>query len=98
MFRGGVVLVLVSPLKLSVSIHEMFTGKIGHLTIIKFQKNENSLFFSTSNFLQNKYLKDCIFNDTFCEKIPEFRNLICGNAISLFDLKHSRILNNYDWI
>ena len=74
----------------------MFTGKIGHLTIIKLKKNENSLFFfSTSNFLQNKYLKHCIFNDTFCEKIPEFRNLICGNAISLFDLKHSLILNIY---
>ena len=52
-------------------------------------------FFSTSNFLQNKYLKHCIFNDTFCEKIPDFRNLICGNAISLFDLKHSLILNIY---
>ena len=74
-------------LKCSVSVHEIFIGKRGHLTVIKLKKE---LKFIDKFFF---YVQFSSFNDTFCEKIPEFRNLSCRNAMSVLDLKHSFILN-----
>ena len=72
-FRGGVVLVLISPLKLSVSIHEMFTGKIGHLTIIKFKKKMKIRCFF---FLHPIFYKISILNTAFLtiHFVKKFKN------------------------
>ena len=64
---------LNNTLKCTVSVHEIFTGKKGHLYVNQSEKElKFNGFFSTFHFLQNKMLKNYIFDNKFCEKNHEF--------------------------
>ena len=66
-----------NSLKCSVSVHEIFTGKREHLTVIKFKKNKNllSIFFLRPIFFKTRILNTAFLTIHF---VKEFQNFeIC---------------------